>query len=52
MDTSTIDRAGIAPLQSDFDRIAAIHLYAIPVDRIKDVKIIRTVAGGNPVYEG
>src|ERR1043166_7433905 len=25
MDTSAIDRAGIAPLQSDFDRIAAIQ---------------------------
>jgi hypothetical protein len=26
--------------------------YSIPVDRIKDVKIIRTVVGGTTVYEG
>ncbi len=26
--------------------------YAIPVDRIKDIKIVRTVVGGKTVYEG
>lgn len=26
--------------------------YSIPVDRIKDIKIVRTVAGGATVYEG
>jgi predicted amidohydrolase YtcJ len=32
--------------------VLAEDLYAIPVDRIKDVKIIRTVVGGTTVYEG
>lgn len=32
--------------------VLAEDLYAIPVDRIKDVKIVRTVVGGMTVYEG
>ncbi len=32
--------------------VLAEDLYSIPVDRIKDVKIIRTVVGGQTVYEG
>ncbi len=32
--------------------VLAEDLYSIPVDRIKDVKITRTVVGGNTVYEG
>jgi predicted amidohydrolase YtcJ len=31
--------------------VLAEDLYSIPVDRIKDVKIIRTVVGGTTVYE-
>jgi hypothetical protein len=26
--------------------------YSIPVDRIKDIKVVRTIVGGNVVYEG
>jgi predicted amidohydrolase YtcJ len=26
--------------------------YSIPVDQIKDIKIVRTVVGGETVYEG
>jgi predicted amidohydrolase YtcJ len=32
--------------------VLAEDLYSIPVDRIKDVKIVRTVVGGKTVYEG
>jgi predicted amidohydrolase YtcJ len=32
--------------------VLAEDLYAIPTDKIKDVKIVRTVVGGNTVYEG
>jgi hypothetical protein len=32
--------------------VLAEDLYAIPVDRIKDVKILRTVVGGTTVYQG
>jgi len=32
--------------------VLAEDLYSIPVDRIKDAKIIRTVVGGTTVYEG
>jgi len=32
--------------------VLAEDLYSIPVDKIKDVKIIRTVVGGKTVYEG
>src|SRR5215475_4363422 len=32
--------------------VLAEDLYAIPVDRIKDVKIVRTVVGGKTMYEG
>jgi predicted amidohydrolase YtcJ len=32
--------------------VIAEDLYSIPVDRIKDVKIARTVVGGETVYEG
>jgi predicted amidohydrolase YtcJ len=32
--------------------VLAEDLYSIPVDRIKDVKIIRTVVGGTTVYQG
>jgi len=32
--------------------VLAEDLYSIPVDTIKDVKIIRTVVGGKTVYEG
>jgi predicted amidohydrolase YtcJ len=31
--------------------VLAEDLYSIPVDRIKDVKIVRTVVGGKTVYE-
>ena len=31
--------------------VIAEDLYSIPVDRIKDVKIVRTVVGGKTVYE-
>ena len=31
--------------------VLAEDLYSIPVDRIKDVKIVRTVVGGKMVYE-
>lgn len=31
--------------------VLAEDLYSIPVDRIKDVKIVRTVVGGQTVYE-
>ncbi|MGD0135202.1 MAG: amidohydrolase [Bryobacteraceae bacterium] len=32
--------------------VLAEDLYSIPSDRIKDVKIVRTVVGGQTVYEG
>jgi len=32
--------------------VMAEDLYSIPVDKIKDVKVVRTVAGGKTVYEG
>ena len=32
--------------------VLAEDLYSIPVDKIKDVKIVRTVVGGQTVYEG
>jgi hypothetical protein len=32
--------------------VLAEDLYSIPVDRIKDVKIVRTVVGGKTVYDG
>jgi len=32
--------------------VMAEDLYSIPVDKIKDVKVIRTVVGGKTVYEG
>ncbi len=32
--------------------VLAEDLYSIPVDKIKDVKIVRTVVGGKTVYEG
>jgi len=32
--------------------VLAEDLYSIPADRIKDVKIVRTVVGGKTVYEG
>ncbi len=32
--------------------VLAEDLYSIPVDRIKDIKIVRTVVGGKVVYEG
>lgn len=32
--------------------VLAEDLHSIPVDRIKDVKIVRTVVGGKTVYEG
>jgi predicted amidohydrolase YtcJ len=32
--------------------VLAEDLFAVPVDRIKDVKIVRTVVGGTTVYEG
>jgi predicted amidohydrolase YtcJ len=32
--------------------VLAGDLYSIPSDRIKDVKIVRTVVGGQTVYEG
>jgi predicted amidohydrolase YtcJ len=32
--------------------VLAEDLHSIPVDRIKDVKIVRTVVGGQTVYEG
>ena len=32
--------------------VLADDLHAIPVEKIKDVKIVRTVVGGNTVYEG
>src|SRR5258708_26725611 len=32
--------------------VLAEDLHSIPVDTIKDVKIVRTVVGGNTVYEG
>jgi predicted amidohydrolase YtcJ len=32
--------------------VLAEDLYSIPADRIKDVKIVRTVVGGKVVYEG
>jgi len=32
--------------------VLAEDIYSIPVDKIKDVKIVRTVVGGNTVYEG
>jgi predicted amidohydrolase YtcJ len=31
--------------------VLAEDLYSIPVDRIKDIKIVRTVVGGKTVYE-
>jgi predicted amidohydrolase YtcJ len=36
---------------ADFVALAE-DLYTIPVDKIKDVKIVRTVVGGRTVYEG
>jgi predicted amidohydrolase YtcJ len=32
--------------------VLAEDLYSIPIDRVKDVKIVRTVVGGKTVYEG
>ncbi len=32
--------------------VLAEDLYSIPLDRIKDVKVLRTVVGGTTVYEG
>jgi predicted amidohydrolase YtcJ len=32
--------------------VLAEDLYSMPVDQVKDVKIIRTVVGGKTVYEG
>ena len=32
--------------------VLADNPHSIPVDKIKDVKIIRTVVGGKTVYEG
>jgi predicted amidohydrolase YtcJ len=32
--------------------VMAEDLYSIPVDKIKDVKVLRTVVGGKTVYEG
>jgi predicted amidohydrolase YtcJ len=32
--------------------VLAEDFYSIPVDKIKDVKIVRTVVGGKTVYEG
>jgi len=32
--------------------VLAEDLHSIPVDKIKDVKIVRTVVGGKAVYEG
>jgi len=32
--------------------VFADDLYSIPMDRIKDMKIVRTVVGGKTVYEG
>jgi predicted amidohydrolase YtcJ len=32
--------------------VLAEDLHSIPVDRIKDIKIVRTVVGGKTVYEG
>lgn len=32
--------------------VLAEDLHSIPADKIKDVKIVRTVVGGNTVYEG
>jgi predicted amidohydrolase YtcJ len=32
--------------------VLAEDLYSIPVEKIKDVKIVRTVVGGKTVYEG
>ena len=38
-------------MQKDYV-VLAEDLHAIPVDKIKDVKIVRTVVGGKTVYEG
>ena len=32
--------------------VIAEDLYSVPVDKLKDVKIVRTVIGGQTVYEG
>jgi predicted amidohydrolase YtcJ len=32
--------------------VLAEDLYSIPIDKVKDVKIVRTVVGGKTVYEG
>src|ERR1700761_3917027 len=32
--------------------VLAEDLYAMPADKIKDVRIVRTVVGGKTVYEG
>jgi predicted amidohydrolase YtcJ len=32
--------------------VLAEDLHSVPVDRIKDIKIVRTVVGGKTVYEG
>jgi len=45
-------KGSIAPGKLADYVVLAENPYSIPVDRIKDIKIVRTVVGGKMVYEG